>query len=115
MKKKVFIILGIVLCLFCLWFFYLRVERKDRLEKEGNQIVKKIEEYKKIYGKLPDSLDKIGINTMIGIDALDYYIYEDSVNYTISFIMSIDNSRIYYSDTGKWEDLYRKMKSDVPD
>ena len=113
--KKIFIIGGIVLCLFCLWFFHLRVERKDRLEKEGNQIVKKIEEYKETYGKLPASLDKIGINTMIGIDALDYYIYEDSVNYMISFIMSIDNSRIYYSDTKRWEDSYRKMKDNTSD
>lgn len=110
MRRKALIILGVFLCLFCFWFFYLRTEREKRLEKEGNEIIRKIEEFRNENGKLPKSLEEIGVNILEGADALDYTIYKDSINYTISFVISIDNSKIYYSDTKGWEDFYREIE-----
>lgn len=111
MKRKALITLGVGLLLFCFWYFYLRVYRENRLIDEGNLMVKKIEDFKKKNKRLPKSLEEIGIKEKDGADVLDYNIDRDSINYRISFIMSIDNSKIYYSDSRKWEDYYRDMRT----
>lgn len=39
-----------------------------------------------------------------------YYDIRNDTSYTVSFIMSIDYNKTYYSDTKKWENGYRDIK-----
>jgi hypothetical protein len=98
-----------IICLFSLWFFYLKDERENRLIKEGNVIVEKVEEFRQKNSRLPKSLEEIGLKEEEGADAL-YYDITSTTNYMISFGMSIDYNKTYYSDTKQWEDGSREMK-----
>ena len=101
-------ILVCILILFGFWYFYLRTARENKLIKKGNVVVERIEQYKKNNNKLPNSLKEIGEN-----DDEDNYPFfyqkQDSCYYSISFGISMDDSKIYYSDSKQWEDLYRQM------
>jgi effector-binding domain-containing protein len=77
--------------------------------REGKEIINKVEEYKKVNNRLPNSLSDMGIEEHDGMDAL-YYYKRDSINYTVSFPISAEKHKFYYSDSQKWEDGYRDMK-----
>jgi hypothetical protein len=83
--------------------------REVRLMNEGKEIIKKIEDYKKKHNKLPGSLSDMGIEEQDGMDVL-YYYKRDSINYTVSFPISAEKHKFYYSDSKKWEEGYRDMK-----
>jgi len=76
--------------------------------KEANQIINKIENYRKIRHKIPNNLDVIGVQETE--EGPVYYKKIDSSNYIIwiQAESSIGESKIYYSDTQKWEDGFRK-------
>lgn len=107
--KIILISLISITCLFSVWFFYLKDTRGNKLIKKGNVVVEKVEKYRQNNGKLPKSLEDIGIKEEDGVDAIFYDIQSEN-NYTISFVMSIDYNKTYYSDTKQWENGYRKMK-----
>ena len=77
--------------------------------KQGEDYIKKIEEYKNIKNKLPSNLTEIGIIVIDESYPQIYYDKRDSVNYTISFGTILGESLIYYSDNEKWEKHYREM------
>ncbi|HFG0566524.1 hypothetical protein [Flavobacterium psychrophilum] len=108
MKKKTYLIffLGLVL-LFFFWFFYLRNEKENRLTNQGNEIIAKIEKYKEVNQKLPNSLIDIGIPIIDENNPPLYYEKKDSVNYIVWFAKSGEDVKTYYSDTKKWEDYQR--------
>ena len=112
MRKYKYILrsLGVLLILFSVWFFYLRTAREERLIKRGDALVKKIEVFRSDHNKLPNSLEEIEIEELDGRDVL-YYDKRDSLYYTVSFGTSLGESKFYYSDTKKWEDKYREVKS----
>lgn len=103
--QLIFWLVGILL-LFGVWFFFLRNDRENRLMRDGNVIVKKIETFKAENERLPNSLEEIGIKIQDGKDAL-YYDKKDSTLYIIWFGMSLGESKTYYSDSKKWEDFDR--------
>lgn len=73
----------------------------------GNAIVKQIESYKDSVGIVPMSLLDIGI-TIIDESIPPYYYQRiDSSHYTLSFSNGVGESKIYYSDSKKWEDFPR--------
>ena len=109
-NKVVLFVLIIVFGLFCLWFFWLRNTKENRLMREGDVIVKKIEQYQSVKHRLPNTLTDIGITEKDESNPPLYYEKRDSIHYTVSFGISLDESKIYYSDTKKWEDSYREMK-----
>jgi type II secretory pathway pseudopilin PulG len=78
--------------------------------QQGNEFVKKIEQYKKDNNRLPVSLSDIGITVKSESDPPIYYDKRDSIHYTIFFGTTLGESKIYYSDSKKWEDRYRAMK-----
>ncbi len=82
-------------------------ERENRLISEGNEIIAKIESYKYKNNKLPSSLADIGIIVKDDSSLKYYYEQRDINNYTLSFGMELGESKLYYSDTKKWEDFYR--------
>jgi hypothetical protein len=78
--------------------------------QKGNEFVDKIEQYRKDYFRLPESLSDIGITVKSELDPPIYYEKRDSIHYTVSFGTILGESKIYYSDSKKWEDRYRTMK-----
>ncbi len=79
--------------------------REDKLIKKGNQVITKIEIYKKQNGVLPTSLSNIGIKEKE--EGPLYYQKKDSIIYIVWFGTSEGESKTYYSDTKKWEDHQR--------
>lgn len=77
--------------------------------KQGEEIIQKVEDYKLLHKKLPNSLSDIGLKELDGMDVL-YYYKRDSVNYTVSFPISAEEHKFYYSDSKKWEIGYRHIK-----
>jgi hypothetical protein len=102
-------IFGLLLFLFMTWFFYFRTARENRLTREGNELVKKIEYYRAEHKILPNSLEEIGIPEMDGFNVL-YYYKRDSLHYTVSFAISAEEHNFYYSDTKQWEKGFRAIK-----
>ncbi|MCE7862372.1 MAG: hypothetical protein DYG99_02405 [Bacteroidetes bacterium CHB5] len=82
------------------------MSREEKLIERGNDIIIKIEQFKTDFGKLPSSLEELGINEEVGVDAL-YYHKRDSVNFILSFGTILGESKIYYSDCKMWEDINR--------
>lgn len=97
-----------MLILFCFWYFYLRTAKYDKLIKQGNILIEKVERYKTINNKIPNSLKEIGENEESDNYPF-FYQKHDSLYYSISFGISIDDSKIYYSDTKQWEDIDRNI------
>jgi type II secretory pathway pseudopilin PulG len=84
--------------------------RENTLMQQGNEFVGKIEQYKKDNNRLPVSLSDIGITVKSESEPPIYYEKRDSIHYTVSFGTTLGESKIYYSDSKKWEDRYREMK-----
>ncbi len=103
-------ILGLILFLILFYFFYLKDYRYNRLIKEGNKIVVKISKYKRKEGKLPNSLNDLGIDIIDESDPELCYMKIDGNNFILSFSISIDETYFYYSDSKKWEYGFRKME-----
>ena len=99
-----------MLLVFCFWFFYLRTAGEKKLFREGNDIVNRIEDFKKEHHRLPYSLTEIGIKVIDEANPELHYDMRDSIHYTVFFGTSLGESEYYYSDSKKWEDRYRDMK-----
>lgn len=103
-----YIILSVVI-LAMLLFFFITSKREKDLTQRGEDIVEKIEFFRKENHRLPKDLNEIGILEEEISNAL-YYDIRNDTSYTVSFMMSIDYNRTYYSDTKQWEDGYREIK-----
>lgn len=77
-------------------------DRNAELTKQGNELVAKVEAYKKRTDSLPSSLKALGINETE--EGPLYYQRKDSINFIIWFGTSLGKSKIYYSNSKKWED-----------
>lgn len=108
--RLILFVFSIFICLFCFCFFWLKNAQENNLMREGNVIVLKIEQYRKTNNRLPNTLSDIGIKEKDEANPPLFYVKRNSVHYTVSFGISLDESKIYYSDTKKWEDGYREMK-----
>jgi hypothetical protein len=104
-----YIIVGVVILAMLLFFFFITSKREKDLTQRGEDIVEKIELFRKENHRLPKDLNEIGILEEENSNAL-YYDIRNDTSYTVSFMMSIDYNRTYYSDTKQWEDGYREIK-----
>lgn len=103
-KVLTFTLLGITSLL--VYFFYFGATQEERLIDQGNLIVEKIESYKLKQGRLPNSLNDIGIEEKM--EGPLYYTRWDNVNYIVYFTKAgVGESMNYYSDTKKWSDVHR--------
>ncbi|UUV21190.1 hypothetical protein [Paenimyroides aestuarii] len=108
-KYNYMFFLAVLLSFFVFQACDFRAERESKLIKEGNLLVKKIEMFKKQNQRLPLSLEEIRVPEEDGFDVL-YYYKRDSLHYTVSFPISSEEHKFYYSDTKQWEKGYREMK-----
>jgi hypothetical protein len=108
--RYILILVPWILVFFCISvFFYLRYERTYRLIKEGNILVEKIENFRMVHNRLPNSLNEIGVEEKQGgIDTL-YYDKKSSLHYIVYFGTDLGESKTFYSDSKRWEDFDRGM------
>lgn len=85
---------------------------EKELKTQGNELVKKVEEYKKNTGKLPSGLKDMGLEE--SMEGPLFYERKDSVNYMIWFGTTLGESMIYYSDTKEWDYRLRGMGDKKP-
>ncbi|MGQ2108042.1 hypothetical protein ACT4R0_09770 [Ornithobacterium rhinotracheale] len=83
-------------------YMYLRKNENNNYEKRGLFLIKKIETYKQIEHKLPNTLKDLGMEEPMNDGP--YYEKIDSIYYKIYFNIGFDNSRVYYSKTKSWKD-----------
>ncbi len=109
MKKKIFAIITIAMLLFFILFFIFKDEREKELTDKGDQIIEKIEAFRQEHHKIPKTLNEVGFTNDDGANMLFYDVYNDTT-FTLSFIMSMDYNKTYYSDVKQWEYGYRELK-----
>lgn len=72
-------------------------------------LVDRIETFEKEKGRLSENLLEVNYIVKDGIDEIYYQKYSNN-NYILSFIMSMDYNKTYYSDIKQWDYGYRKME-----
>jgi hypothetical protein len=77
---------------------------KSGTQKLGEQVVAKVEEFRQTHGKLPESLDEIGIQVKSESDPPVYYRKESNDHYIVWYGLSLGESMVYDSQTKKWEE-----------
>lgn len=97
----------VFLALLAFWVFYLGdLYDSMLLTRQGDEIVAKIESFRKERGRLPDSLEEIGLQeTESGFGP--WYEKKDELNYEVFFSRGFDYSKVYDSNSKKWEDIYQ--------
>ncbi|WP_051686453.1 hypothetical protein [Chryseobacterium hispalense] len=93
---------------FILFFSIFILSCTSKNIKKANLIINKIENYRKVKHTIPDNLGIIGVQETE--EGPVYYKKIDSSNYIVwvQAESSLGESKIYYSDTQKWEDGFRK-------
>src|SRR5882672_8257446 len=113
MMKKVLIIF--ISCVGILWvgITYISYQRNKEIHdlvRQGNDLVQKVEAYKKAHYKIPQCLEDMRLNLPDDCP-LNYNVTRDSVNYVISFQTGLwfnstfFQSKAYYSDSKEWIDI----------
>lgn len=80
----------------------------ERNKKNGNEIIRRIEEFRKSYDTLPYSLQEIGQEEIVD-NVLFCYEKVDSIHYMVWFGTTLGEGIYYYSDTKKWEERLRRI------
>ena len=99
----------ITLVMFSVLFLLCSCRYESQMIDSGNAIVKQIDSYIDSVGTVPMSLTDIGITIIDEGNPPFYYQQIDSVHYTLSFSNGVGESKIYYSDSQKWEDFPRTI------
>jgi hypothetical protein len=76
-----------------LWLFH----RRDL--RDGNVVVEHVESFRREQGRLPNSLEELGIQ---GLSDQLYYQKVDAKNYQVWFSIALGESEVYDSSTGQW-------------
>lgn len=97
------------LVMFSVLFLLCSCRYESQMIDSGNAIVKQIDSYIDSVGTVPMSLTDIGITIIDEGNPPFYYQRIDSVHYTLSFSNGVGESKIYYSDSQKWEDFPRTI------
>ncbi|MEW6208788.1 MAG: hypothetical protein AB1631_10500 [Acidobacteriota bacterium] len=96
MSKHVLIVasvLSLIACQAC--------RRDDSLIKAGDEIVSKVENFRKDRGRLPSSLSEIGIEEKE--EGQIHYEKKSETRYLLWFGKELGESVVYDSDKKKWE------------
>ena len=100
--KKIFVGTVIVLAVAIVFVLVMQKLEVYKMEKEGNSIIIKVEEFKRIYGRLPNSRSDMGLPDSESIKP--QYIKQNDTDYEIFYPIGFDDGYVYYSKTKKWGD-----------
>jgi hypothetical protein len=77
--------------------------RLDSRIAQGNIIIGQVEEFKRLYGRLPENLAEMGLRD--SEDGPIYYVRSrDGQNYIVSFGTALGESTTYRSEVKEWRD-----------
>jgi hypothetical protein len=82
--------------------FFLKYKEKEKYESKGNELINRIELYRRQHSRLPNSILDLGIEEQMGEGP--YYEKKDSLNYILFFNIGFDNAKIYSSSEKRWKD-----------
>jgi hypothetical protein len=103
-KKHVVLLILLAICLLFSWLIYEELREWDCNEykeyKKAVEVIQKIEDYKKCHGKLPDSLEDIGVKERM--EGPVFYDKIDTEKYEVWFSYYFGESCTYHSDTKIW-------------
>lgn len=101
-KKTVISAVVVILVLGALAILYFKYAENKKYEKLGDELIAKVEEYRRQNNTLPNNISELGIIETMGEGP--YYEKKDSVYYIVFFNIGFDNTKTYYSKTKKWKD-----------
>jgi hypothetical protein len=99
--KYILLIFCFILAGSVFYVFFLRDAHDCKLIKQGDEIISKVEDFRKKNGTLPESLSALGLNETEAGPL--YYEKKDSINYIVYYNIGFDESNTYKSSTKKWE------------
>lgn len=99
--KKIIIWVVVVVIIMALSVFYLRYQEDKKYERQGAELVNKIEAFKKEHHRLPNSFSELGLEEPMGTGP--YYEKMDSLNYIVYFNIGFDDTKVYYSKSKEWK------------
>ena len=112
-KKTIIFLIVLFFSFLILFFLYWNIGNGyvNHAKKIGTQIIEKIENYKNVNGKTPDSFIDLGLapNELWGGIATEYkginfwYDRISDNDYNIYFDLSVGEALYYHSDTKEWE------------
>lgn len=108
MNRKYIILLVIIGALISIAMLINR--REDRLKKQGQVVINKVDNYKTTHGYYPKALNEIGIKSTE--EGPLFYERKDSLGYILYFGTSLGESKVYYPDTRTWEEGFRLKKKE---
>lgn len=91
---------AILIALYVIFMIMGHKERKEWRVK-GQDMIEKVEAFKQANGKLPESIEEMGMEKATGIGP--FYTKKDNEVYEVFFVISSDDIYIYSSDTKKWK------------
>jgi phosphoribosylaminoimidazole-succinocarboxamide synthase len=99
MKLK-FVSLAVIL-VFSMTFSACEWSHKRQIVREGNELIAKIEAFKKDNGRLPETLMEIGKKREELEEPITYFKMSPT-RYTLGALLSMNSSYNYDSDTKEW-------------
>lgn len=105
--KKIYVIFfallgSVVLIAIFVWVHYLG--RDFVLQRQGNELIAKIEVYQKEHGEFPNSLTDMRLEEKE--EGPLYYERDSTSTYRLWFGTGLGDSKMYYSDKKQWIDVY---------
>lgn len=81
---------------------YLQYQENKIYEKKGQVLIDKIESYRRIHKRLPNSIESLGERETMSNGA--YYEKVNDNTYKIYFCIGFDDYKVYNSKDNKWSD-----------
>lgn len=80
---------------------FVKYNEKNNYQKRGAFLIDKIENFRQIEKRLPNSVEELGLEEPM--NSGPYYERKDCENYVIFFTIGFDETLIYYSDRKEWK------------
>jgi len=72
----------------------------ERRKAEGEKLIERVEEHRRLTGRLPDVIADLGLDETMGVGPC--YERIDSAVFMVYFSLGFDGAFAYRSDTGEW-------------
>lgn len=101
------VIMGLLL-VFVGYVVYYNVHYEEIMDKQGLELVAKIDAFKKEKGRLPENLGELGLKQWSDgaykyRDGVFYYEQKRDSSYSLDYLLDFDTNKSYNQETGKWE------------
>lgn len=99
-NKKIILFVALLVILILLLSGCIEKKKENNLTEEANNIILKIDKYKKVNSKNPDNLEEIGVKKYDESGPIYYNLKEDN-SFTLTHSCTLDTCMTYNSETKK--------------